>query len=333
MAAVQAKAGKWFIRKNDKILGPYPSALLSKFLILGRISEKTLISPDKEHWLPVEKIPSLIPKEMQLSGQEKDQAVKRAKIREDDRTGRDRRDEQDKKAQQDNSKSDSNLEKVRPEGASKEIKLPPKKNIRRAGDRRQQEEEALQKHRDIREALKQEKRSNAPLWLLAIVAVLMMGLYSYSFVTVDPVEQAQNKVIDCSAAAAPQVDWQQCDKNGVYLKTKDLSGGNFRNTLFEQAYLFESRFDNANMGYANLQQANLTAASMVNTNLVGANLSNIQGQELDLRGANLAYANLRDADLTNANIDNANFEYATWIDGRQCWRGSIGGCLLPEKKQ
>ena len=72
----------------------------------------------------------------------------------------------------------------------------------------------------------------------------------------------------------------------------------------------------ADLRGANLKSANMRRAKLKKTNLENANLE----------GANLSWADLQGADLTGANLDNANLEHATWTDGSQCERGSIGQC-------
>lgn len=77
----------------------------------------------------------------------------------------------------------------------------------------------------------------------------------------------------------------------------------------------------ADLSRANLAGANLSEAFLVGANLEGANLSNAI-----LSGASLAHANLFRAKLPEANLYVVSFAGATWTDGSQCGRGSIGSC-------
>ena len=55
--------------------------------------------------------------------------------------------------------------------------------------------------------------------------------------------------------------------------------------------------------------------------LLGVDLSG-----MDLRKADFRNADLNGADLRLAELEGADFSLATWIDGRRCPQGSIGGC-------
>ena len=70
---------------------------------------------------------------------------------------------------------------------------------------------------------------------------------------------------------------------------------------------------------------NLTSAHLYLAGL-RAGLTNAKLQLVWLTYANLSGANLYHANLRNSNVRNADMSGATWIDGRECAYGSIGGC-------
>lgn len=89
-------------------------------------------------------------------------------------------------------------------------------------------------------------------------------------------------------------------------------------------------------GDKNLSCAKLEGANLKGKDLSGVDFRKADLEEANLAGANLTNANFQDADLeeTNlkgalikgANFKNAELEFATWIDGRVCAEGSVGGC-------
>lgn len=95
------------------------------------------------------------------------------------------------------------------------------------------------------------------------------------------------------------------------LKCQNLSGVNFKKADLDKANLSGANLSNTIFYGAGLEEANLQ-----NANLSNANLQNADLEEANLRGANIKGANFKDAEL----------EFATWVDGRVCAEGSIGGC-------
>lgn len=103
-------------------------------------------------------------------------------------------------------------------------------------------------------------------------------------------------------------DWANTDVSGL-----DLSGVNFTEkntvgTVFEEANLSDSIWNNKDMSNNNLFKANLTGAK-----LIGANLSNNTTAEranfsgADLTGANGSGGTFRGANFSGAELGNANF--------------------------
>lgn len=85
--------------------------------------------------------------------------------------------------------------------------------------------------------------------------------------------------------------------------------------------LDESNFSGRRMAGAAFVNSELNRTDFRNTILVGANFTNAELVDADFRGANL-----RNANLVNAELSGARFDGATWVDGRVCDSGSVGGC-------
>ncbi len=119
----------------------------------------------------------------------------------------------------------------------------------------------------------------------AIMLLLSVSLHSV---------QAQN----CSAPAAPNVNWSGCDKQGNSLPFSNLSGANLSGANLISASLGFSNLSGANLSGANLSSALLPNVSLTNTNLTNANLTNAYLDSANLTNANLTGANLSGATLT-----------------------------------
>lgn len=86
-----------------------------------------------------------------------------------------------------------------------------------------------------------------------------------------------------------------------------------------------------NMVGGQLEGADLSGKSFRGVDFRGAELEKVNFQNADLSFASFKNADLEDANLKGAKIEGANFanaelEFATWVDGRVCAEGSLGGC-------
>ena len=108
---------------------------------------------------------------------------------------------------------------------------------------------------------------------------------------------------DCTAPAAPGVDWSGCDKSGAVLQAVDFTNATLIGTNFAGASLIGSRFAGANVTNANLFQANMSLTYLANSNLAGANLT----------GATIFTATLDFMSLTGATLDGANFRASSGV--------------------
>lgn len=283
---------RWYIKQGEAVLGPFPNQLIGRYLILGRINLDTQVSLDKEHWAAVKNYPAMVPDVVKEAGSEAgDRALMLARIREDERSSQ-------------------------------------SAGVDEFDDRREDEEEVMQLHRQVRDDMlqrytEQPKKTYLYISLLVLALLVAVGLYM----------AAQNdgdmRLADCAAAASPGINWSGCNKQGEVLRGRNLSHANLRSAKLNSIDLSSSLLTAADMAYADLSQANLQSAQLQQANLKGANLRQANLQQADLSGANLAYAELVGARLQGADLGQATFDYAIWVNGEQCLPGSVGACLLP----
>ena len=84
----------WYTRRGSQVRGPFPAQQISRFILLGRIHDTDELSTDQHAWQKVTDVPILIPQEMQadLTQPEAHERLIIARMREDERSARDRRD-------------------------------------------------------------------------------------------------------------------------------------------------------------------------------------------------------------------------------------------------
>lgn len=289
---IKANKGRWYIKLEESVQGPFPNKLIGSYLILGRITQDTLVSQDKTHWAPVKNYPAMVPEVVKESGNAQgDRALMLARIREDERSSE--------------SDADESYD-----------------------DRREDEEQIMQLHRQIRDdvmkshTLQPRKR----IVYYSIVGLLMMTILGFYFVN----QNAQDvRLTDCSAAAKPGINWSGCNKQGEALRGRDLKQVNFRAAKLEGADLSAASLQGADLAYSNLSQSIMVSAQLQQSNLKGANLRQANLQGANLSGANLSYAELVGCQLQGAVLNQAVFDNAIWVNGETCMPGSVGACLLP----
>jgi uncharacterized protein YjbI with pentapeptide repeats len=313
---------RWYTRRGDQIRGPFPAPQISRFILLGRIHETDELSTDQLNWQKVSDVPVLVPEELKadLSDPEAHERLMIARMREDERNARDRRD---------NTKPGEPM----PE--------------RRRSDkgRRQEEEEAMLRHREIKTAIAEAAAHRKHHYFLrgVVATLLFVGIISAAWYF-QPWQELETA--DCNAIAQPWVNWSNCQMEGIKLVTADLRGAHLRNANMSGADLRGASLAGADIAYTNLSNANLSGAELSQAILLGANMRNADLAGANLGGANLAYAimqkadltniDLRESDLTNADlsgatlktarIQGAKLDNAIWLDGKICAVGSIGKC-------
>lgn len=283
-----------FIRKNNKVTGPFPLKQLQQSILLGRLALNDEVSKDRQEWVAVRSVPELIPDV--LKGDVTDPLTKEriaaARRWADERRG-ERRDE-----------AESN----------------------RAGPgRREPETNGTLKHRQQREAnIRNTKMSQERLVGAGLVVVLILVAAGYLGIRYIPTTDAGAQ---CEAAPAKGVNWDSCNFVGLQAIKVNLSQAQLNGTNLLNANLFGSNFVEANIAYANFTQANLSFAEMQRAQAKGANFSQADLTNANLSSADLSYANFKQAKLLNTILTAAVLDNAIWTDGKICQVGSLGKCI------
>lgn len=102
---------------------------------------------------------------------------------------------------------------------------------------------------------------------------------------------------------------------------EDFSVADFNRLIKGDKNLSHSKLEGAN-----LHGKNLSGVDFRNADLEKANLSNSDLTNANFQNADLEEANLKGAKIKGAIFKSTELEFATWVDGRICAEGSIGGC-------
>ncbi len=296
----EVKRNLWYTRRGGQVRGPYPAGQVTRYVLLGRILLDDELSQDQDEWLPVSACEALIPEEMQhLETEEDMERLFAARLREDERSGEDRRETQ---------------------------RMAPPEGINRRGkERRKTEDPNWVLFRKQRLGLIQD-RPRAPASFLRnsywIVAILILVLV---FVLLTP--EREMTASDCAAAPQAGVVWNNCKRPGLLAEGSDLTGAQARNMDLTGAQLGGSIWVQADLAYSLLNLADLRRAVMRQANLKGAALKDADLRSADFTGADLSYTDLRGANLAGADFTDVKFDRALWVDGRECGDGSVGECL------
>lgn len=290
-----------YTRRNGRICGPYPDRQIRSFLILGRLDLQDFVSTDGAHWTLIGQYPRLVPEVLLDSDSpEGHRRLEQARLREDERL----------------------RERRRGHG-------PPAGRDQRRSDRRCPEPPEIVHHRrQWAELLRypqppwQRWRQGPRPWVVAGIAIAVALLVL--FVGRAPPDSQSRP--NCAAPAAPEVNWNYCDKAGADLRDADLSGASLQSTNLAGARLHRARLQGADLRFAKLSLAGLEDANLAQANLTGADLARAQLQNASLEGANLTHAKLLDANLDAARLTRARLDRAIWLDSRVCARGSVGRC-------
>ena len=292
----KSNKGRWYIKQGDSVQGPFPNKLIGSYLVLGRITQATLVSQDKINWSAVKNYPAIVPEVVKESGTPQgDRALMLARIREDERSSQ--------------SEADEELH----------------------DDRRVDEEEVMQLHRQIRDDVLQ-RYSERPKKLRVYISILILLTIVVTGFYVTTKNDNDARLADCNASAKPGINWSGCNKQGEVLRSRNLTEVNFRSAKLDSIDLSNSKLIQADLAYASLSNANLSASQLQRSNMKGVNLRQANLQQANLSGANLSYAELVGAQLQGANLSKAIFDHAIWVNGEQCMVGSVGACLLPASK-
>ncbi len=291
---MKANKGRWYIKTDTKVQGPFPNKLIGSYLILGRIQLDTLVSQDKKNWAPVSDYPAMVPEVVKEAGTvQGDRALMLARIREDERS----------------SMTDA---------------------TNHTEERREDEEQLMQLHRQIRDDVLKapQLKPRKQLIYAGIFAVLIFSLIGFYISQ----NSEEIKLADCNAAAVAGINWSGCNKQGENLRNRNLQGVNFRGAKLQNADLSVAQLQRADLAYADMSAAILISTQLQYSNLKGANLRRANLQNADLTAADLSYAELVGSQLQGTILNQAIFDHAIWVNGEKCLPGSVGACLLAVSK-
>lgn len=294
--------GGWYTREDGKTCGPFAAGLISRFILLERLSLDDEVSHDKQVWRKIRDVDELVPDV--LKGDQDDPFVRErlmaARRWADERYRADRRNEQ---------------ESV-PDGIS-----------RRAGDRRDLEVETILKHRSaMRHRISLYRGDNTLTgWLIltaALIGITYIGYYAYQ-------HQAEEVIVDCTMPPTPAANWSNCALQGKVVIDADMRGAILRNANLTGAQFQNVKLDNADLAYSNLSLARIEASSLGQALLIGANLRGAKILNTNMQNADLSFANLTGAVIEGGDWRGVNLHKAIWLDGAICAEGSVGECRRP----
>lgn len=287
-----SKQPLWYIKSTTKVEGPFPSGGIRRSLLLGRFAPDDQISLDKVTWQAISEVPEVMPPEMRRAVKDGDPELLRARLREDERSGRERR--------------------VSSAGRSP------------MDERRRAEPELIERHREAKTALRQISRERAvPVAGIVVVGLLVLLTIGYGLYLGGP--QTLPDPI-CSLPPAAGVDWHNCRLDSLIADTADLEGANLGNASFRHSNFSAARLNGADIRYTDLSNADLSHAELREADMKGSALRNADLSYADLTGADLRYADLTGANLGGTVLTGARLDHAIWPDGHKCPERSLSNC-------
>jgi len=285
-----ANTNLWYVRRADRVTGPFPAGLISRFILLGRIHADDELSQDRDEWRKASDCDELVPEVMKAD-------LSDALARERLEAARRWADERG------------------PEPVSEEV-----------AERRSQPASSRPAHPPSSASLPATGSGSRYGWQLAAVLILLGAIVALAlrYTPSQVVSFAQ-----CDAAPAPGVNWSNCTLQGIQLLSHDMSRAKLYSTDFSGASLYGSTLAGAELNYANLSLTDLRNVSFAGASLVGANLRRSRLANADFSEADLSYADFSDAQLDGVRLDGAKLDNAIWTNRAVCLPESIGRCRLP----
>ena len=294
----------WYLLRYGEVKGPYPAGLISRYILLGRVSDLDEVSSDGQEWVAIKDVPELIPQVMKEDAsdplvQERLQAARRW--------------------------ADERSVERRGEGE----KQGPGKTVSRGSDRREPERSPLLEYRHRRAGREQSlfERSQGRWSLLMIAGSVAIAAGIFLLLYKPPPPQLG---ADCQSPAAPNVNWSNCVLDGAQLEGLNLSGATLYSASLTAANLSKSKLRGSNLSYAGLSIANMEGVDLSGATLIGAKLRQARLNNALLDDADLSYADLTGADLSGVSLRNTKLGDAIWTDGSRCLPESIDSCLSPQ---
>ena len=284
----------WYLRRNGRVLGPFPTPQVNEFLSAGEVSPDWEVSLNEADWLTIAETG-------QFAGTDAG-----AEVPADAETPAWRLER--KKARERWLGHDDPVVAALDHDAAADARA------RRAVGRDHLRTVALLK-------LEKSKRVGFLPFLTGLLGLLLVGLGIWWGQRESPIQTGIGAAAVCTQPPADGINWTRCSKQG--LKHTGLRARNARMT--------QIRLDDAQLPGADLAYSFLTGASLRNVQFSGASLVGVEFTGADLSGADLSHADLRYAVLKGARLagtrlTDARLDKATWVDGRICAEGSLGAC-------
>lgn len=280
----------WYLRRNDRVLGPFPAPQINELLNSGDVTPDWEISLNEVDWLT-------IAESGQFDWVEPDQATDSPAWREERLKARQRwlgdSDVVDAAISHDPTRDDQTRQAIQKDAIKTQALL---------------------------QAEKKRRISMAPS-LLGILVLLVIGIGVWWGQREKPIQTGIGSAANCAMSASDGVNWSNCDKRGL-----NQAGLRARNAKMAKVRLDDARLQSADLAYAILTGASLRNVQLSGGKLLGAELSGADFSGADLAGADLQYAVLKGANLGGTRLDSARLDKATWVDGRICAEGSLGLC-------
>lgn len=288
-----SKQTLWYVLSKEKVVGPFPAGAIRRSLLLGRLALDDQISVDKQVWERIANTPEVIPPEMRRASEDPDSELLKARLREDERSGIERRRSSEGRSLQ--------------------------------SDRRQAESPLIERHREAKTELRQiNLKSDTPIVGIMTAAVLVAIALGYGLYLGTPDALPDP---NCSSAPVAGVDWHNCKLDNLMADAADLQEANLGNASLRNSRLSGAQLSGADLRYTDLGGSDLSHAELKHANLQGAGLRNSDLSYTDLTDAVLSYADMTGANLGGSILTGARFDHTIWPDGRKCLVGSVGDCL------
>jgi hypothetical protein len=307
----------WYVRRDGKLLGPHPRQVVVDCLLLGRFGWDDPASQDGRAWQPLKMHPEILAAIEPLSREARpvagepmpvswhNERLAAARRWADERTGIDRRTGEEAGTVADLASADE----------------------RRSLDERRRQRELLQVvlwrrlRRDLAGAY---ERTGASRWWWMPVAALAVAAIGIAIWQREPstIEVSlASRAADCTAPAAPGVNWAGCERTNAA-----LAGAQLRSARLAGARLAGADLRRADLSYADLAGTSLAGARLSEARLFGTTLTGADLSSAAMEGADLGFADLRNARIEGARFDRARLGNTLWIDGRRCAPTSVGRC-------
>ena len=287
----------WYIRRAGEVTGPYTAGLVERYVMLGRVDDASVLSPDKVHWAVLAEWPEWAAYLEKINAPEiSDELMESRRRWEDERGGYDRR-----------AQSVAEVES----------------NQRSRGDRRHieaTEEIKSRQHRHQRtEAAKRYSLRAAMISIVVLVIFVSAYLALYR-------PSSTQILVDCSAQAAESLNWSYCDLQNLELTDVSLRHSNLQSANLTGAILDGVDLSASDMSFSVLTLAHIDNSQLSSSRIIGVSFRNSMINNTKFDNSDLTYADFSNAEFNNVSFEGARLDYAIWLDRRRCAAGSVGIC-------